>query len=116
MRSAPNASSAPRPGNAFSSRAGERAVDQRHGVVEPVDRHERAEAGALLLAEQHLVEQIEPFERHARLAVLGLDLAGAVEERLAPPDLVDDLLDPLRAGVGGELRERVAQIEQRLAL
>src|SRR5712691_1267415 len=100
----------------WSRRARERAVDQRHGVVEPVDRHERAEARAFLLAEQHLVKQIEPFERDAGLAVLGLDLAGAVEEGLASPDLVDDFLDPLRARVGGELRERVAQIEQRLAL
>src|SRR5262249_62397162 len=68
-------------------RAGERAVDQRDRVVEAVDRHERAETRPLLLAEQHLIEQIEPFERNARLTVPRLDLAGAVEERLAPADL-----------------------------
>ena len=59
-----------------------------------VDRDERAEARAFLLPEQHLIEHVEPVERHAGLAVLGLLLL--VEERLAPADLVDHVLDLLR--------------------
>src|SRR5437660_12382147 len=97
-------------------RAGERAVDHGDGVLEAVDRRERAEARALLLAEQHLIEHVEPFERHARLAVPALDLAGAIEERLAPADLIHHLLNLLRRRVRRQLREAVAQIEQRRAL
>ena len=66
-----------------------------------IDRDEGAEARALLLAEQHLVEHVEPVERDARLAVLGLLLL--VEERLAAADLVDDVLDLLRRSVGRQI-------------
>src|SRR6266567_4827443 len=78
-----------------SRRPRQRAVDHRDRVVEPVDRDERAEARALLLAEQHLIEHVEPVEGDAGLAVLGLDLAGLVEERLPPADLINDFLDLL---------------------
>ena len=44
--------------------------------VHAVDRDERAEARALLLAEQHLVEHVEPVERDARAAVLRRLLRG----------------------------------------
>src|SRR5512137_2832754 len=77
--------------SAWSRRARQRAVDHVDRVADAVDGDERAEARALLLAELHLVEHVEPVERHARLAVLGLRLARLVEKRLAPPDLVDDL-------------------------
>ena len=79
-----------------------------------IDGDERAEARAFLLAEQHLVEHVEPVERDARLAVLGLLLL--VEERLAAADLIDDVLDRLRRGLRRQLRERVAQVGKRLAL
>src|SRR5262249_39628360 len=77
----------------------ERAVDHVDRVLDAVDRDERAETRSLLLAEQHLVEHVEPVERDARLAVLGLDLAGLVEERLAPAHLVNHPLALLRAAV-----------------
>src|SRR3984893_17339404 len=67
-----------------SPRARERAVDHVDGVLDAVGGNERAEARAFLLAEQHLIEHVEPVERHAGLAVLGFFLV--VEERLAPPD------------------------------
>src|SRR6266404_2847321 len=95
-----------------TSRARERAVDHVHRVLQSVDRHERAEARAFFLAEQDLVEHVEPIERDAGLAVAGLDLAARIEERLAPADLVDQLLDLLGTRIGGKLRERVAQIHQ----
>ena len=75
---------------------------------------ERAEARAFLLAEQHLIEHVEPVERDAGLAVLGFFLV--VEERLAPADLIDHVLDRLRRCIGRQLRQRIAQIDQRGAL
>src|SRR6185437_9579853 len=57
----------------------QRAVDHVDGVLQAVNRDERAEARPFLLAEQHLIEQIEPVERDARLAVFRLLLR--VEER-----------------------------------
>src|SRR5262245_13312093 len=65
-------------------RSRQRAVDHVDRILEPIERHERSEARALFLAEEHLIQQVEPIERDAGLAVLGLDLAGLVEERLAP--------------------------------
>src|SRR5678815_2936780 len=52
--------------------ARQRTVDHVDGVLHAIHRDERAEARALLLAEQHLVEHVEPVERHARTAVLAL--------------------------------------------
>ena len=63
------------------SAARERAVDHVDGVLHAVDGDEGAEARALLLAEQHLIEHVEPVERHARLAILGFLLL--IEEGLA---------------------------------
>src|SRR5262249_20382771 len=94
----------------------QRPVDHVDRVLEAVHRHERAEARAFFLPQQDLVEHVEPLERDAGLAVPGLDLAGLVEERLAPADLVDHLLDLLGTRIIRELGERVAQIEQRRAL
>src|SRR6266436_9700696 len=76
-------------------------------------RKERAEARTLLLAEQHLIEHVEPIERNARLAVFALHLSGLVEKRLAPADCVNHLLDLLRGRISRELRERLAQVEKR---
>ena len=45
-----------------------------------------------------------------------LALPSCVEERLAPADLVDHVLDLLGGGVGRQLRERVAQVGERRAL
>ena len=89
--------------------ARQRAVDHVDGVLHAIDRDERAEARAFLLAEQHLVEHVEPVERHAGLAVLGLLLL--VEERLAAADLVDHVLNRSARRVPGKLRQRVAQID-----
>src|SRR5262245_58076264 len=52
--------------------ARQRAVDHVDRVLDAVDRDEGTEARSLLLAEQHLVEHVEPVERDARPAVLGL--------------------------------------------
>src|SRR5665213_2981536 len=60
---------------------GQGAVDHGDGVGDPVHRDERAEARAFFLAEQDLVEHVEPVERDAGAAVLAL-LHG-IEERLA---------------------------------
>src|SRR5262249_58033096 len=70
----------------------------------------------LMLAEQHLIEHVEPIERNAGLAVFALDLSGLVEERLAPTDFVDHLLDLLGGRISGELRKRLAQVEKRRTL
>ena len=58
-----------------SGRSSERAVDHLYRVLQSVNCRERAKARAFLLPEQHLVEHVEPFQGHARLAVLGLGLA-----------------------------------------
>ena len=89
---------------AFAGRAGslgaprQRAVDHVDGVLQAIDRDEGAEARAFLLAEQHLVEHVEPVERDAGLAVLGLLLV--IEERLAAADLVDHVLDVSGVDIG----------------
>src|SRR5258708_1314528 len=41
----------------------QRPVDHANRVREPVHRNERTKAWAFLLAEQHLVEHVEPIER-----------------------------------------------------
>ncbi len=78
-----------------------------------IHRDERSEAWAFLLTEQHRVQHVEPVERHARLAVLGLLLL--IEERLAAADLIDDVLDRAGLCIGRQLRQRIAQIGQRRA-
>src|SRR3954454_14235322 len=95
-------------------RARERAVDHFDRVIQAIDRDEGAETRALLLSQQHLIEHVEPVEGDAGPAVLGELLV--IEERLAPADLVDHLLDFLRRGVGGKLRQRIAQGRQSRAL
>src|ERR1700751_756215 len=52
------------------SRPRQRAVDHGNRILHAIDRDERAEARAFFLAEQHLVEHVEPVERNARAAVL----------------------------------------------
>src|SRR5262245_12179764 len=69
----------------------QRAVDHVDGVLQAVDRDERAEARAFLLAEQHLVQHVEPVERDARLAVLGLLFL--IEERRTAANVVEHVLD-----------------------
>src|SRR4051812_5659152 len=75
-------------GHDESGGARQRAINHVDGVLHAIDRDERPEARAFLLAEQHLVEHVEPVERHARPAVFRGLLA--IEERLAAADLVDD--------------------------
>src|SRR5215813_1550280 len=94
----------------------EGSVDHFHRILQSVNRRKRAEARAFLLPQQNLIEHIEPFQRHAGLAVLGLALAAPVEERLAPADLVDYVLDLLGAGVSWKLRKRITQISERSTL
>src|SRR5260370_610838 len=74
----------------------QRAVDHGHRIGEAIDRDERAEARAFFLTEQHLIEHVEPVERHARPPILAL--LYRVKERLAPAnpaDHVPDFLPPL---------------------
>src|SRR5260370_19118384 len=71
----------------------QRAVDHGHRIGEAIDRDERAEARAFFLTEQHLIEHVEPVERHARPPILAL--LYRVKERLAPAHLLDDVLDLL---------------------
>src|SRR6516162_3233913 len=99
-----------------SRRTRQRAVDRRNHIGYSISRNERAESGPFLLAEQHLIEHVEPVERHARLAVLGFDLAAFVEKRLAPADLVNHLLYRFRGGLRRQLRQRIAQIRKGGAL
>src|SRR3546814_16588112 len=60
----------------------QRLVDQRHRLGDAVERHERAEARPLRLAEQHLVQCLEPIAQVlegvalADLIDLGLDEIG----------------------------------------
>src|SRR5258708_8973747 len=46
------------------TRPRQRAVDHRHRVLQSVDRDEGAEARAFFLAEQHLIDHVEPLYRH----------------------------------------------------
>src|SRR5450759_1019852 len=71
----------------------QRAVDHGHRIRQAVDRDERSEARTLFLTEQHLIEHVEPVERDARPAILAF--LHRIQERLAPPDLVDHVLDLL---------------------
>jgi hypothetical protein len=50
----------------------QRAVDHGDSIRYAIDGDEGAEPGALLLAEQDLVEHVEPVERDAGTAVLAL--------------------------------------------
>src|SRR5687768_10210289 len=95
-------------------RARQCAVDHVDRVLDAVYRRKRTEAGALLLAEQHLVEHVEPVERHPRSAVLGF--LRLVEERRTPADFIDHVLDILRGRFRRKLRQCVAEIGERLAL
>src|SRR5450756_2629003 len=49
-----------------SRAAGQRAVDHGNRVRQAIHRDERPEAWAFFLAEQHLIEHVEPVERNAR--------------------------------------------------
>ncbi len=66
------------------------------------------------MPQEHLIEHVEPLERDAGLAVFCRLLV--IEERLAPPDLVDDILNRFGSRAGRKLRKRIAQIGKRLAL
>ena len=89
-------------------RACQRAVDHADRVADAVSGDEGAEARPAFLAEQHLIEHVEPVERDAGLAILGFFLL--IEKRLTPADFVDHVLNALRIGVIRQLRQRVAQI------
>src|SRR5829696_746916 len=76
----------------------QRAVDHVDGVLHAIHRDERTEARALLLAEQHLIEHVEPVERNAGPAILAL--LHLIQKRLAAADLVDHVLDVFGARSG----------------
>src|SRR5712664_1198929 len=63
----------------------QRAVDHRDRIRHAVDRDERAKARAFFLAEQDLVEHVEPVERNARPTILAL--LHLIQKRLAAADL-----------------------------
>src|SRR5215468_885588 len=69
------------------SRPRQRAVNHGDRVRHAVDGDEGAEARAFLLAEQDLVEHVEPVQRDAGTAVLAL--FHGIEERLAAADFID---------------------------
>ena len=50
----------------------QRAVDHVDRILQAIDRGRTIQSADLFLAQQDLIEQIEPIERHARLAVLRL--------------------------------------------
>src|SRR4029079_726378 len=83
--------------------AGERPFDQAHDVVAAVELDEGAHARALLAAQQHLVEGLEPLPQ----LFLG-------EVPLAR--LVDLVLDELRALAVGDAAQDAGEIAQRRAL
>src|SRR4051812_32814214 len=72
-----------------SRRPRQRAIDHVDGVFQPIHRDKRAEARPLFLAEQHLVEHVEPIERHAGPTVLGF--LRMIEKRLAAADFINDV-------------------------
>src|ERR1700739_2964769 len=83
------------------------AVDHGDGIGNAIDRDKGAETRTLLLAEQHLIEHVEPVERDAGAAILAL--LDGVEEGLAAADLVDYALDILGARIRRQVRQRIAQ-------
>src|SRR5436189_5831399 len=87
----------------------QRAVYHVDRVLHAIDRDEGAEARAFLLAQEHLIEDVEPVERDAGPAVFRWLFV--IEERLTPADLVDDVLDVLGARALRQVRQRVAQIQ-----
>src|ERR1700737_3002878 len=64
----------------------QRAVDHGDRTRNAIHGDEGAEARALFLAEQHLVEHVEPVERDAGTAVLAL--LHRIKERLAAAGLL----------------------------
>src|ERR1700739_4434656 len=104
----------PSPGRQRSARPRQRAVDHVHGIADAIDRDKGAEARPLLLAEQHLVEHVEPVERHAGPAVLAFLVL--VEEWLTTADRVDHILDVSRRRSRRQARQCIAQILQGGAL
>src|ERR1043165_3522892 len=83
--------------------ASERALDQAHDVVAAVELDEGAHARALLAAQQHLVERLEP------LAQLFLG-------EVALARLVDLVLDELRTLAVRDLAQSVGEVLERGAL
>src|SRR5262245_33885729 len=91
-----------------SRRSRQRTVDHVDGILQAIDRDERAEPRSFLLAEQYLIKQIEPIQRDAGLAILRLLFL--VQKRLTAPDLVDHGLDVLGTGFRRQLRKRIPQM------
>src|SRR4029079_16909280 len=96
------------------SRPRQRTVDHIDGVLKPVDRDEGAEARSLLLAEQHLVEHVEPIQRDAGLAILGRLFL--IKKRRPAPHVVEHVLNFVGRRGRRKIGERVTKVEQRLAL
>src|ERR1700681_4464059 len=88
---------APSSGGFAQILAGQRTLDQAHDIVAAVELDEGTHTPALLAAQKHLVERLEP------LAQLGLG-----EVTLA--HLVDLVLDELRALLLGQLAQGVGEI------
>src|ERR1700730_7883045 len=88
---------APSSGGFAQILAGQRALDQAHDIVTAVELYEGAHARALLAAQKHLIDSLDP------LAQLGLG-------EVALAHLVDLVLDELRALLLGQLAQGVGEI------
>src|SRR5580704_2693041 len=88
---------APSSGGFSQILASQRALDQVHDIVAAVELDEGTHARALLAAQQHLIERLEP------LAQLGLG-------EVALAHLVDLVLDELRALLVGQLAQGLGEI------
>ena len=88
--------------------AGQRVGDEPAGLLDAVERHERAEARTPFLAEQDLIDGVEPGERNAgalRRGALGLQVLVAGN---GAADVVKQRLYLIAGGAGGQRRQRLA--------
>src|SRR5262245_48058773 len=94
----------------------QRLLDQPPRIVYAVELDEAAEARASLLAQEHLIDGAEPGVGHAGL--VGRRTLGAriLVARDRTPDIVEDGLQRLGAGVGRRLAERIRQCPQSAGL
>jgi hypothetical protein len=79
------------------------------GVVDAVERHERAEAWPLLFAEQDLVDGVEPGQRYAGLFRCGALGGDVLIARHGAADIVEHGLDIFRRGIGRQLGQASAR-------
>ena len=87
----------------------QRPLDQRARLGDAVERRERAEARAALLADQHLVDHLEEGDRHARAAFRALPGVVLVALDLAR-DVERGVLDRFAVGAGRQRGQRVGKL------